>query len=918
MKCFHVYLMVLMSVCVMMGTVHAEESLLVSTYIGGSAADGSWPSSVFAFDEFGNIFAVGMTASSDFPVTAGAFDESFNGGDGDVYIAKLSPDGQTLLAATFVGGSGHDSGRAAWFGSDDYLYIAGNTESTDFPVSTICYDGDYNGGSTSPYGSGDGFVIRINTELTEVSAATYLGGSGHDIINKIIRDAAGRIIIAGQTNSVDFPTTLGAYSTTIIPGGDFGEDAFVAILNSDLSALTAATYLGGSGDDFCEGLVIGQDGSIYISGWERSTDFPTTEGAYDRSYNGFSYDSFVSKFSGDLSTLMASTYLGGSSWEFIYAMAGDADDNIFVAGHTASTDFPVSASAYDNSYNGEQGPNQGDDVFISRLDSELSRLDASTYLGGGKWENAYGLVVNATFGVMVSGSTSSLDFPVGVNPMQGQFAGGSKYSGDGFVSSLNLNLSELTGSTYFGGSGDDGGQWIMFKDAQTIGFSGFTASTDFPVTSNAFQMTFQGGASDVFIALIDRALTGDPTPTPTSPDTPTPEPTQPCTMGVTLWMPSNHFSPNDICSCSVTVCNDTGASLEGYPLFVILDVFSAYFFAPSFDPDYDNYLDLYPSFAPEKTVIDVLPEFNWPAGAGDVDGVVWYAGVTDPSISGLIGDYDMWIFGWSETPTPIPMTFIEIPAGIFEMGAPLDELCREPDEIFYTVTLTHGISIQQTEVTQYQWESVFGSNPSKFEGMNRPVEKTTWFDACIYCNRLSVTEGLIPCYYTDASFSTMFDGTPPVIAGTVFWNPVATGYRLPTEAEWEYACRAGAGSAYNSDETNTSCTIDPILDPLDWYASNSDIGNGRETHNVRTKTPNHWNLYNMHGNVGEWCWDWYAAYPLGSAIDPIGPDAGTERINRGGAFNYTAGYCRSGNRWYDTPDSSLRYYGFRVVRTLNP
>jgi len=250
------------------------------------------------------------------------------------------------------------------------------------------------------------------------------------------------------------------------------------------------------------------------------------------------------------------------------------------------------------------------------------------------------------------------------------------------------------------------------------------------------------------------------------------------------------------------------------------------------------------------------------------------------------------------------------------MGAPENELCREPDEIYFTATLTQPIQVLRTEVTQFQWESVFGSNPSYFEGMNRPVERVTWFDACIFCNRLSLSEGLTPCYYADESFNTVFDGEPPVSTGPVFWNRSAGGYRLPTEAEWEYVCRAGTTTAYCSGETSTDCEHDPMLDPLAWYAANSNTGNGRETHPVGRKLPNRWNIFNLHGNVGEWCWDWYGPYPSGSAIDPIGPDTGTERINRGGAFNYIAAYCRSGNRWYDAPDSQYNYYGFRIVRNM--
>nr|HPQ42486.1 formylglycine-generating enzyme family protein [bacterium] len=415
--------------------------------------------------------------------------------------------------------------------------------------------------------------------------------------------------------------------------------------------------------------------------------------------------------------------------------------------------------------------------------------------------------------------------------------------------------------TYLGGSGDDGGQWIAMDTDGTLIHSGYTASTDFPVTSGAFQTAHAGGAFDACITRIDPSLSTDPTPTPTAPDTPTPEPTPPPRTGVTLWMPSHNFSPTDPCRCTVTVCNAETAALDQYPLFVILDVAGMLFFAPGFSPEPDHYLAQYPSFPPGNTLVEVLPEFPWPAGTGTVSGILFYAGLTNPEMTALAGDFDVWEFGWFDSPTPVPMEFVEVPAGIFEMGAPENELCREPDEIYFTVTLTQPIQVLRTEVTQFQWESVFGSNPSYFEGMNRPVERVTWFDACIFCNRLSLSEGLTPCYYADESFNTVFDGEPPVSTGPVFWNRSAGGYRLPTEAEWEYVCRAGTTTAYCSGETSTDCDHDPMLDPLAWYAANSNTGNGRETHPVGRKLPNRWNIFNLHGNVGEWCWDWYGPYP---------------------------------------------------------
>ena len=242
-------------------------------------------------------------------------------------------------------------------------------------------------------------------------------------------------------------------------------------------------------------------------------------------------------------------------------------------------------------------------------------------------------------------------------------------------------------------------------------------------------------------------------------------------------------------------------------------------------------------------------------------------------------------------------------------------MCRESDEgPMPLVTLTEGFYMQKTEVTQQQWVDVFGENPSFYVEMNRPVERITWFDACIYCNRLSVASGLTPSYYSDASYETIFDGAISVTSGTVYWKQNVNGYRLPTEAEWEYACRAGTTAPYNSGNLNTDCSIDPVLDPLGWYYGNSYTESGASTHGVGLKEANNWDLYDMHGNVWEWCWDWYGDYPSGSVTDPMGATSGSSRVLRGGAWNHGAKETRSANRNESSPGLLSKSLGFRIVR----
>jgi formylglycine-generating enzyme required for sulfatase activity len=234
------------------------------------------------------------------------------------------------------------------------------------------------------------------------------------------------------------------------------------------------------------------------------------------------------------------------------------------------------------------------------------------------------------------------------------------------------------------------------------------------------------------------------------------------------------------------------------------------------------------------------------------------------------------------------------------MGSPADEPGRDTDETQHPVVLTRDFWISDHEVTQSEYTALMGTNPSRFLGPDLPVERVTWFEAVEYCNARSLDEGLTAAYTVDGT--------------TVTWNQGADGYRLPTEAEWETACRGGTITAFAGGPlTEEACGVDPVLDALGWYCGNA----GTTTHGVRTKQANARGLHDLHGNVWEWCWDWYVAdLGTGVAVDPTGPGGGSQRVIRGGSWYYFARDCRSASRSPYWPGSGDDIVGFRVARRI--
>lgn len=263
---------------------------------------------------------------------------------------------------------------------------------------------------------------------------------------------------------------------------------------------------------------------------------------------------------------------------------------------------------------------------------------------------------------------------------------------------------------------------------------------------------------------------------------------------------------------------------------------------------------------------------------------------------------------FEDTMTTPPEYFVLISGGTFEMGSPDTEAWRSEDETQHIVTVS-DFYMSMYEVTQAEYTEVIGSNPSSFSGDMLPVETVSWLDVIRYCNARSELEGLQPAYSIEGQ--------------TVTWNRSADGYRLPTEAEWEYACRAGTTTPFHTEnsisaeEANYYGHYPYEIENNYFSQSNLDTKPGeyrQTTVDVSSFSPNGWGLYNMHGNVGEWVWDYYGAYSAEERNNPTGPETGTLRIYRGGGWNDFAKNMRSAYRAAIAEDKSSFNIGIRLVR----
>jgi len=347
----------------------AGSALDYSTYLGGSYNDAGYG---IAVDGSGNATMIGRSESSNFPVTPEAFDTTYHG-SGDVLVAQLNATGSALIYCTFIGGYASEYGRSVVLDDAGNAYLAGDTESPDFPANYGAFDSTFNGWK-------DAFVAKLNTTGSDLTYATFLGGDDPDIAYGIAIDEAGKAHAVGYTESSGFPVTSGALDESY----NGGQDAFFIQLNASGSDLDYGSFLGGTADDQGNDIDLDASGKVYLIGSTYSTDFPVTTDAYDTTHNG-SRDVFVARVDLSSSTLEYATFLGGSSYEFGYGIVQDDSGNVYLSGTTNSSNFPTTVGALDDTLNSTDAwvakLNIGEEVAYGAIGGNVSEDGGSPLTG---------------------------------------------------------------------------------------------------------------------------------------------------------------------------------------------------------------------------------------------------------------------------------------------------------------------------------------------------------------------------------------------------------------------------------------------------------------------------------------------------------------------------------------------------------
>lgn len=444
------------------------DPLVYSTFIGGRSS-ANWAKDI-AVDANGNTYICGYAQTNRYPTTTGAYDVSYNGGD-DGFVTKFNSGGTAQVYSTYLGGSLDDNIWSLEIDANGNVYTVGSSEgSTNYPTTAGAFDRTANGFR-------DIVATKLNASGNALIYSTYLGGNQGEWSGAMKIDGNGNMVIVGMTEIWDasagalvYPTTPGAYATAFNGGGD----GVLTILNANGSALVYSTLFGGTNNDQFRGVALDRDGDIYMCGFSRSTDFPTTPGALSGANSG-DYDATIVKFT-STGTLVYSTLLGGTGADRCYAgIAVDADENAYVTGYSSSV-FPTTTGAYDESVNGSG------DIFVSKIAAGGGSLSFSTYIGTSTLDEGSALALDAAGNIVVFGTSRGSGYPTTSGAVDATLRG---YE-DFVVSVLNTAGSSLLYSTFLGGNGNDMPGGMVIGSNGDVYLCGSTNATDYPATSGVY------------------------------------------------------------------------------------------------------------------------------------------------------------------------------------------------------------------------------------------------------------------------------------------------------------------------------------------------------------------------------------------------------------------------------------------------
>jgi hypothetical protein len=403
-------------------------ALIFSTYIGGSSPNyNDWARDT-AVDASGNVFLTGITNCPDYPTTPGAFNRSKPSMKESAFVTKLSADGTNLVYSTFIHGTSNnqDIGNSIIVDTFGNAYVTGYTSSSDFPTTPGAYDTSSNGG--------DVFILKLNPSGAALNYSTFVGGTSYDSGNGIVIDTIGNAYITGETTSdLSFPTTTGAYDKS----HDGFLDGFVLKLNQNGSDLIFSTFIGGNEDESGSDIDLNKYGNIIITGWTDSQNFPITNNAIDKTFNGGTYDIFVGILNRTGTSLIYSTYLGGNNTDFESNIVTNSFGEIFITGFTNSSNFPTTYDAFNNF-------NKTSNMFLIHLSQNGSELMYSTFIYGGRGYNAC-ITIDSLDNIYLGGNTGYSDFPTTPGAYDTTFNGAGVY-GNVFVMKWLNNKSHIINS----------------------------------------------------------------------------------------------------------------------------------------------------------------------------------------------------------------------------------------------------------------------------------------------------------------------------------------------------------------------------------------------------------------------------------------------------------------------------------------